>query len=53
MVGRETVFTLCDGTDRAIVTVDAKVRGSALVSDSLVIFCTTTVPQSSSRFATT
>ena len=41
VIGRDTVFTLCDGTDRAIVTVrDAIVVGSALVSDNLVITCT-------------
>jgi hypothetical protein len=41
VIGRDTVFTLCDGTDRAIVTVsDAVVAGSALVSDNLVINCT-------------
>jgi hypothetical protein len=41
VIGRDTVFTLCDGTDRAIVTVDdATVVGSALVSDDLVIDCT-------------
>jgi hypothetical protein len=37
------VFTLCDSTDRAVVTVnDAKIVGSALVSDNLVITCTNT-----------
>jgi hypothetical protein len=41
VIGRDTVFTLCDGTDRAIVTVgDATVVRSALVSDNLVITCT-------------
>jgi hypothetical protein len=41
MIGRDTVFTLCDGTDRAIVTVgDAVVTRGALVSDNLVIACT-------------
>ncbi len=41
VIGRDTVFTLCDGTDRAIVTVeDATVIGSELVSDNLVIVCT-------------
>jgi hypothetical protein len=41
VIGRDTVFTLCDGTDRAIVTVqDATVIGSELVSDNLVIDCT-------------
>ena len=43
MIGGDTVFTLCDGTDRAVVTVDdAKIVGSALVSDNLVITCTNT-----------
>ncbi|HEY7729417.1 MAG TPA: hypothetical protein VH950_00790 [Gaiellaceae bacterium] len=43
VIGRDTVFSLCDGTDRAIVTVgDATVAGSALVSDNLVITCTNT-----------
>jgi hypothetical protein len=41
MIGRDTVFTLCDGTDRAIIRVDDLTRvGSALVSDNLVITCT-------------
>jgi hypothetical protein len=43
VIGRDTVFTLCDGTDRAVITVnDAKIVGSALVSDNLVIRCTNT-----------
>jgi hypothetical protein len=43
VIGRDTVFTLCDGTDRAIVTIsDAVIVRSALVSDSLVIKCTNT-----------
>ena len=43
LIGRDTVFTLCDDTDRAIVTVgDLTVRGSALVSDDFVISCTNT-----------
>jgi hypothetical protein len=43
VIGRDTVFTLCDGTDRAVVTVgDAVVLGSALVSDNLVIRCINT-----------
>jgi hypothetical protein len=43
VIGRDTVFTLCDGTDRAVVTVnDAKIVGSALVSGNLVITCTNT-----------
>ena len=41
MIGRDTVFTLCDGTDRAIVTVgDATPSGRSLVSDNFVISCT-------------
>jgi hypothetical protein len=41
MIGRDTVFTLCDGTDRAIVTdTDLTAAGSALVSDNFVIACT-------------
>jgi hypothetical protein len=43
VIGRDTVFTLCDGSDRAIVTVsDAIVVGSALVSDRFIIRCTNT-----------
>jgi hypothetical protein len=43
VIGRDTVFTLCDGSDRAIVTVgDARISGSALVSDNFVITCTNT-----------
>ena len=43
VIGRDTVFTLCDGTDRAIVRVgDAVVAGSALVSDNFIITCTNT-----------
>jgi hypothetical protein len=43
VIGRDTVFTLCDGTDRAVVTVsDAVVVGTALTSDDLVITCTNT-----------
>lgn len=40
VMGRDTVFTLCDDTDRAIVTVsDAVVVDSVLTSDNLVITC--------------
>ena len=40
IIGRDTVFTLCDGTDRAIVTLsDATVVDSRLVSDNLLIRC--------------
>jgi hypothetical protein len=43
LIGRDTVFTLCDGTDRAIVTdTDLTAAGSALVSDDFVIACTNT-----------
>lgn len=41
LIGRDTVFTLCDGTDRAIVTADdLTVSGTKLVSDDFVIECT-------------
>ena len=41
VIGRDTVFTLCDGTDRAIVTVDnAAHSGRSLVSDDFLISCT-------------
>jgi hypothetical protein len=41
LIGRDTVFTLCDGTDRAIVTADdLMVSGGKLVSDDFVIECT-------------
>ena len=41
LIGRDTVFTLCDGTDRAIVTADdLTVTGTKLVSDDFVISCT-------------
>jgi hypothetical protein len=40
IVGRDTVFTLCDDTDRAIVTGrGARIVGSALVSDDVVLTC--------------
>jgi hypothetical protein len=43
LIGRDTVFTLCDDTDRAIVTDGALTpAGSALVSDDFVITCTNT-----------
>jgi hypothetical protein len=39
MIGRDTVFSLCDGTDRGIITLhDPVVVGSALVGE-LVIAC--------------
>ena len=41
LIGRDTVFTLCDGTDRAIVTdTGLTVTGRTLVSDGFVISCT-------------
>jgi hypothetical protein len=41
LIGRDTVFTLCDGTDRAIVTDTGLTgAGSALASDNFVIACT-------------
>jgi len=41
LIGRDTVFTLCDGTDRAIVTdTGLTAAGSALVDDDFVIACT-------------
>jgi hypothetical protein len=41
VIGRDTVFTLCDGTDRAIVTTgDARLSGGSLSSDDFVISCT-------------
>jgi hypothetical protein len=41
LIGRDTVFTLCDGTDRAIVTdTGLTAAGSALASDDFVIACT-------------
>ena len=40
IVGRDTVFTLCDDTDRAIVTMeDAVIVESALVADDVVLTC--------------
>lgn len=40
VVGRDTVFTLCDDTDRAIVASDdATIEGSELTSDDFVISC--------------
>jgi hypothetical protein len=43
VIGRDTVFTLCDNTDRAIVTVkDAALSDGALVSDNFVIACSNT-----------
>jgi hypothetical protein len=40
VIGRDTVFTLCDNTDRAIVLVDdAVLDRSRLSSDNLVIRC--------------
>jgi hypothetical protein len=40
IIGRDTVFTLCDDTDRALVTGRAaRVVGSALVSDDVMLRC--------------
>jgi hypothetical protein len=39
IVGRDTTFTLCDGTDRAIVTGDGTIVGTALVSEDVVLTC--------------
>jgi len=40
IIGRDTVFTLCDNTDRAVITLDgARIVGSALTGDDLVIDC--------------
>lgn len=40
VIGRDTTFTLCDGTGRAIVTLrDGTIVGSALVSDNFLITC--------------
>ena len=41
VIGRDTVFTLCDGTDRAVITFDdAVIVGSALVTDNALLTCT-------------
>jgi hypothetical protein len=42
MIGRDTVFTLCDNTDRAIVTGTLRVSGVSMVGDDVVITCTNT-----------
>lgn len=43
VIGRDTVFTLCDNTDRAIVTVgDGVIVNSVLTSDNFVIKCSNT-----------
>jgi hypothetical protein len=39
LVGRDTVFTLCDDTDRAIVTGDGVIVGSELHVDNVLITC--------------
>lgn len=40
VIGRDTVFTLCDGTDRAVITLDdARITGRALTADDLLITC--------------
>ena len=42
MIGRDTVFTLCDDTDRAVISLrDGVVAGGALVGE-LVIDCLNT-----------
>ena len=40
LIGRDTVFTLCDGSDRAIVSAELRLAGSRLVSDDFLIECT-------------
>jgi hypothetical protein len=41
MIGHDSFLTLCDGTDRGIITVgDFSFDGSALVSDNHVLICT-------------
>jgi hypothetical protein len=46
LIGRDTVFTLCDGTDRAIVSDGDLTRsGRAFVSDTFTIKCTNTNSQ--------
>jgi hypothetical protein len=40
LIGRDTVFSLCDSTDRAVITADLAVAGSSLTSQNLVITCT-------------
>lgn len=42
VIGRDSVFTLCDESDRAVITGTARIAGSALVSDDFVIKCTNT-----------
>jgi hypothetical protein len=42
LIGRDTVFSLCDNTDRAVITADLTVAGSSLASADLVIACTNT-----------
>jgi hypothetical protein len=40
VIGRDTVFTLCDSTDRAVITFDdAVIVGSALVTDNALLTC--------------
>ncbi len=40
LIGRDTVFTLCDNTDRAVITATLVVDDTSLRSDDLVIACT-------------
>jgi hypothetical protein len=42
LIGRDTVFTLCDNTDRAVITADLAASGTSLTSRNLVIACTNT-----------
>jgi hypothetical protein len=43
MIGRDTVFTLCDSTDRAVVAFHhGVVADRSLTSDTLVITCSNT-----------
>ena len=39
VIGRDTVFTLCDDTDRALITGTGEIVGSALVVDDVVLQC--------------
>ena len=39
LIGRDTVFTLCDDTDRALITGNGAIVGSALVLDDVVLTC--------------
>jgi hypothetical protein len=39
VIGRDTVFTLCDDTDRALITGTGEIVESALVFDDVVLEC--------------